>query len=177
MIIDLIYFLVEKHRRWKYKEDYASDTVIKTGFRNEEMYYKLADKQAYIEFYWPTIYLTSIENWDNGLEITETEKSLMFVDILFYCKENGSKAKIKIEKNHKDKDFWLNQTERHKSKIDDVELFDQEEYFQMYINDLAKAFQAGKTITIANKMIDNRADLEATLRKENQKRMGSQEYL
>lgn len=165
MIIDLIKFLVEKHRRWKYKDDYANDAVIKLGFRNEGMSYKIKDKEVEIEFYYPTVYLTSIDKWSDGNEITQSEKSLMFIDIIYYCAENGSKPIIAIEKNHKDKDFWLNLTERHKYKIDKVELFDQEEQFQAYIDDLAKAFEQGKTITVEDKIIDNRTDLEIAFRK------------
>jgi hypothetical protein len=107
MILEFINFLWDKYRRWTNKENYEYEAIIKTGFRNEGITYQIKDKKIELEFYWPTLYLTGIEKWDNGIEMTETEKITMFVELLCYCKEKGSKVKVAIEKSQHDKDFWL----------------------------------------------------------------------
>ncbi|MFO0321367.1 MAG: hypothetical protein ACK504_02955 [Bacteroidota bacterium] len=53
---------------------------------------------------------------------------------------------------------------RLKYNIDSVKLFDKEEEFQLYIDELAKAFEIVKTLEIDGKVFDNREDLEALLR-------------
>ncbi len=165
MIVDIAKFLYDKWRRWKYKEDYDSDAKIKVNSKSKIIQYKLKDKETFAVFSWPDLVVTSIELWDTGEEIAQKEKALILIDLLGYIHEyGGKKAKIFIDKNHTDKEFWEQQTKRLNYNIDSVTLFDKEEEFQSYIDELAKVFENGKTLEIEGKIINNRAELEKLLR-------------
>lgn len=165
MIIELIKFLFERWRRWKYKEDYEKEAKIKVNSKNHLLQYKLEDKETFAFYLWPNLVVTSIELWSTGEEISHKDKALILIDLLDHIyNEGGKKAIISIEKNHPDKEFWEKQSQRLKYKIEKVDLFDKEEEFQSYVDELSKAFQNGKTLEINGEKIDNRQDLEKILR-------------
>jgi len=165
MIIDLIKFLVDRWRRWKYKEDYDTDAKIKADHKNQLLQYKLKDKETFVVYAWPALVVTSLELWSTGEEILQKDKALIFIDLLDYIDNwGGKKAIISIEINHPDKEFWEKQCSRLHYKIERVEVFDKEANFQSYLDDLSKAFDKGQTLEINGKIIDNRQDLEKLLR-------------
>jgi hypothetical protein len=166
MIIDLINFLVEKHRRWKYKEDYEDEAKIKFGPRNVGLQFKTKGKETYIDFNYPILHVTSIGIWDNGDVISDTEKALMFIDLLDYIYNYaGTKATVSIDINHPDKEFWESKCIRQKHNIKEVILFDKEVELQKQIKEISVLFDQGKTVTVGDITVDNIVDLEKELRK------------
>lgn len=165
MIADIIKFLVERWRRSKYKEDYEAEAKIKVDAKNRIIQYKLQDKETYAVYDWPNLVVTSIDLWSTGEAISQSEKSLILIDLLDYIYNYaGKKARLLIEKNHPDKAYWEGQASRLSYNIESVELFDEEEAFQAYLNELSKVFEQGQVLEINGKVIENRADLEAQLR-------------
>ena len=146
---------------------------MKFGFRGENIFYSLSDKEIELEYTWingPRVYTESIDRWRDSSPMTEDEKRKVFSDVVHFVKRKAKKAIIVINSDDPSKELWEQLCSLNQSVIHDIEYTSDEDQYQFDRSMWLGFIMAGKSINFDGVEVRSEEELDEVMRKRRRSR-------
>lgn len=138
------------------KIDKAPFPRISLGFREEELKYETDTELLYINSTWVNgrrVYLDGIQKWKSNKVISNTDKEVIFKNILDFLNKEINERPIMVINTDHDKDLWEALCEQYKDQINSVEYESDREKSEFLFGLLLDNIRRGGSLMDGDRMI------------------------
>jgi hypothetical protein len=138
------------------KANNISFPKISFGFRGEDLDYIIKNDSLYIITSWINgrrIFTDSIQYWKSNAKISDSDKAIIFKDIVEFINTRTKENPIIVINVDHDKEIWENLCETHKERIKSIEYQSDKEKDRFLYDSLLNGIRRGNRLINGNQTI------------------------
>lgn len=138
------------------KTEKTSTPKISLGFRGEDLEYVTQSDSLYISSTWINgrrLYLDSIQNWKSNNIISDSDKALIFKDIIDYLNKKIKEKPIVVINVDHDKELWESLCKQYEEQISSIEYQSDKEKDQFLYDSMLDNIRRGGSLIDGDKTI------------------------
>lgn len=139
------------------KKNKTVSPKVSFGFRGEGLEYITENDSLYISSTWINgrrVYMDNIQNWKSKKVISDSDKAIIFKDIVEFLNEKAKEHPIVVINVDHDKELWENLCELYKEQISSIEYQSDKEKDQFIFDSMLDNIRKGGSLIDGNQTID-----------------------